>query len=147
MAASDFKDGTILFEIPNIHPPCQTYYKTVGDLSSDSPRLIVIHGGPGTGHEYLLPFAHLWQQFRIPVVFYDQIGCAFSTHLPETVGNESVWQDSLFIAELKNLLNHLHLRDGPGYYILGHSWVGRLAAAFSANHPQGCYEGWSSPVA
>ena len=137
MAAPGFKDGTIPFKIPQIDAPCQTYYKTIGNLSSDSPRLVAIHGGPGTGHEYLLPFAHLWQQFRIPVVFYDQIGCASSTHLPETVGDESLWQESHFIAELNNLLDCLRLRDGPGFHILGHSWGGRLAAAFAASQPQG----------
>ena len=137
MAASDFKDGTILLKTPEVDPPCHTYYKTIGDLTSAAPRLVVIHGGPGTGHEYLLPFARLWQQFHIPVVFYDQIGCASSTHLPETVGNESLWQESHFIAELNNLLDCLHLRDGPGFHVLGHSWGGRLAAALAASQPQG----------
>ena len=125
------------FNVPQIDAPCLTYCKTIGDLTSDSPRLVVIHGGPGTGHEYLLPFARLWQLFGIPTVFYDQIGCASSTHLPQTAGNESLWQESLFIAELNNLLDCLNLRDGPGFHILGHSWGGRLAAAFAASQPQG----------
>jgi pimeloyl-ACP methyl ester carboxylesterase len=33
--------------------------------------------------------------------------------------------------------NSLQLRDGPGYHILGHSWGGRIAAAFAATQPQG----------
>ncbi|MCJ1385991.1 hypothetical protein MMC17_009116 [Xylographa soralifera] len=115
MADTDIKEGTI----PN------------------SPPLVVIHGGPGAGHEYLLPFAHLWQAFRIPVVFYDQIGCGSSTLLPQTAGDEILWQERHFIAELNNLLSSLHVRDGPGFHILGHSWGGRLAAAFAATRPQG----------
>src|ERR1700727_229177 len=100
MADTDMREGTVPFKIQHIDTPCHTYYKIIGDLSSNSPRLVVLHGGPGTGHEYLLPFGRLWQQFGIPVVFYDQIGCAASTHLPQTAGDESFWQESLFLAEL-----------------------------------------------
>jgi proline-specific peptidase len=137
MADTDLREGTVPFKIPHIDTPCHTYYKIIGDLRSNSPRLVVLHGGPGTGHEYLLPFGRLWQQFGIPVVFYDQIGCAASTHLPQTAGDESFWQESLFLAELDNLLDSLQLRDGPGYHILGHSWGGRIAAAFATTQPKG----------
>jgi proline-specific peptidase len=137
MADSDLREGTLPFKIQRIDTPCHTYYKIIGDLSSNSPRLVVLHGGPGAGHEYLLPFGRLWQQFGIPVVFYDQIGCAASTHLPQTTGDESFWQESLFLAELDNLLATLQLGDGPGYHILGHSWGSRIAAAFAATQPRG----------
>jgi L-proline amide hydrolase len=137
MADTDHGEGTVPFKIQHIDTTCHTYYKIIGDLSSNSPRLVVLHGGPGTGHEYLLPFSRLWHQFGIPVVFYDQIGCAASTHLPHTSGDESLWQESLFLAELDNLLDSLQLRDGPGYHILGHSWGGRIAAAFAATQPRG----------
>jgi L-proline amide hydrolase len=41
------------------------------------------------------------------------------------------------MAELDNLLDSLQLRDGPGYHLLGHSWGGRIAAAFAATQPKG----------
>jgi proline-specific peptidase len=137
MADTDMREGTVPFKTQHIDTPCHTYYKIIGDLSSNSPRLVVLHGGPGTGHEYLLPYSCLWHQFGTPVVFYDQIGCAASTHLRQTAGDESFWQESLFLAELDNLLDALQLRDGPGYHILGHSWGGRIAAAFAATQPRG----------
>ena len=139
MADLHLQEGTVPFQIQHQHIdiPCHTYYKIIGDLSSNSPRLVILHGGPGTGHEYLLPFGCLWQQFGIPVVFYDQIGCAASTHLPQTAGDESFWQESLFQAELNNLLDSLRLRDGPGYHILGHSWGSRIAASFASTQPPG----------
>lgn len=137
MGDPNVRDGTVPFKIQGIDALCHTYFKIVGDLSSNSPRLVVLHGGPGTGHEYLLPFGRLWQQLGIPVVFYDQIGCGASSHLPETSGDESFWQESLFIAELDNLLDALQLRDGHGYHILGHSWGGRIAAAFGSTQPKG----------
>ena len=137
MADSDSRHGTLPFKVPGVDIPCLTSYKIFGDLQSDLPRLVIIHGGPGTGHEYLLPFAAIWQRFGMPVVLYDQIGCASSTHLPQTADDESLWQESLFIAELDNLLDSLGLRNRPGYHLLGQSWGAMLAATFAANRPHG----------
>jgi len=118
--------------------PCTTYYKIFGDISATKvPRLVVVHGGPGAAHEYLLSFAALWDRYGIPVVFYDQIGCGASSHLPETRGDISFWKEELFIAELENLLDHLKLRDGPGFHLLGQSWGGLLGAAYAARRPRG----------
>ncbi|KAI0109344.1 proline-specific peptidase [Hypoxylon sp. NC0597] len=102
-----------------------------------NPPVVVLRGSPGVGHEYLLSFADLWPKYGIPVVFYDQIGCGASTHLPQTVGDTSFWQESLFIAELDNVLDHLKLRDGPGFHLLGQSWDGPLGAAFAGDRPRG----------
>lgn len=118
-------EGTAPFKIPgNEGIECFTYYKIFGDISSGTPPVVVLHGGPGCGHEYLLTFATLWSKYGLPVVFYDQIGCASSTHLPQTAGDKEFWKESLFIAELNNLLDSLNLRDGPGFHLLGHSWGG-----------------------
>lgn len=137
MTKTNFREGRAPFQIPSREAPCETYYKIYGDLRSGSPPLIVLHGGPGSGHEYVEPFSKLWASHGIPVVFYDQIGCARSTHLRETEGDMSFWQPSLFVAELENLLGYLHISDseGPGFQVLGHSWGGSLAVAFAARKP------------
>ncbi|KAI0841005.1 proline-specific peptidase [Hypoxylon sp. FL0890] len=138
MAKIPTSEGQIPFEIPGKNNvPCSTYYKVFGDLSSGVPAVVVLHGGPGGGHEYLLSFAELWRQYGFPVVFYDQIGCGASTHLTQTAGDTGFWQESLFIAELNNLLDYLKLRDGPGFHLLGQSWGGLLGAAFAASRPRG----------
>ncbi|KAF2156105.1 proline-specific peptidase [Myriangium duriaei CBS 260.36] len=131
------RSGTVPFRIPSIDRPCFTFYKVFGELSSDRPAVVCAHGGPGAGHEYLLPFAELWPRYGLPVVFYDQIGCASSTHLEEKAGNREFWQDMLFIDELDNLLDHLQLRSGAGFHLLGHSWGGMLCAQFATKRPRG----------
>lgn len=134
------REGIIPFQTPRElgHDLlCSTYYKVFGDLSSGAPAVVIGHGGPGAGHEYLLSFAELWPQYGIPVVFYDQIGCGASTHLPQTAGDKRFWHEALFIAELNNLVNALHLRDGPGFHFLGQSWGGMLGAVFAATRPHG----------
>ncbi|KAK9784323.1 putative AB hydrolase-1 domain-containing protein [Seiridium cardinale] len=130
--------GHIPFRIPDKSDvSASTYYKVFGHLSSGVPPVVALHGGPGGGHEYLLSFAELWPRYGIPVVFYDQIGCGASTHLPQLAGDTGFWQESLFVAELNNLLDHLGLRDGPGFHLLGQSWGGMLGAAFAASRPRG----------
>lgn len=134
------KDGKVSFAIPG-HPEIssETYYKIFGDLSNGIPPLVILHGGPGVGHEYLLTFADLWSKYGVPVVFYDQVGCGSSTHLPQMEGNKEFWQEPLFTAELENLLAYLKISDvnGGGYFLFGHSFGGRIAAAFASSRPPG----------
>lgn len=138
MATTPSAEGRIPFQIPgNPNIPCSTYYKVFGDLSSGAPPVVFLHGGPGGGHEYLLSFAQLWPQYGLPVILYDQIGCGASTHLPQTAGDRDFWQESLFVAELDNLIDHLQLRDGTGFHLFGQSWGGMLAVAFAARSPRG----------
>ncbi len=137
MAEAQIQECKAPFKIPLISQLCFTHYKIIGDLSSGAPAVIVAHGGPGAGHEYLLTFADLWCEYRLPVVFYDQIGCASSTHLPQTAGDRSFWKEQLFQDELDNLLDHLDVRRGPGFHLFGQSWGGMLGSAFAARQPQG----------
>lgn len=137
MAQTPTKEGRAPFPITEKYDiPCSTYYKIFGDLTTGAPPVVVIHGGPGAGHEYLLSFADLWPRYGLPVVFYDQIGCASSTHLPQAAGDKNFWRECLFIAELDNLVDHLGLRK-TGFHILGQSWGGMLGAAYAATQPEG----------
>jgi len=57
-----------------------TFYKIIGDLQSGVRPLIVLHGGPGIFHHYMLPHALLASYHHVPVIFYDQIGVGESSH-------------------------------------------------------------------
>ncbi|KAI1318464.1 proline-specific peptidase [Xylariaceae sp. FL0255] len=136
MAGTRILEGKAPFKVPSTDQECFTYYKIIGDLSAGATPVVVIHGGPGAGHEYLLPFGALWRDYGLPVIFYDQIGCASSTHLRVKAGDESFWQEQLFQDELDNLLDYLQLRCS-GFHLLGQSWGGMLGAAFAARRPKG----------
>ncbi|CAG8977069.1 hypothetical protein HYALB_00005777 [Hymenoscyphus albidus] len=135
MSQPPTKSGTIPFKIPKYSVPCVTYYKIFGGLACGAPPVVIVHGSPGAGHEYLLSFADLWTRHGLPVVFYDQIGCGSSTRLPQTAGDGEFWRESLFIDELDNLLDHLDLRGG--FHLLGQSWGGMLVGAYAARRPRG----------
>ena len=131
--------GTAPFHVPAAGKPCHTFYKIFGNLEGGAPPLIVLHGGPGSGHEYCLPFGRLWSLYKIPVVLYDQIGCGTSTHLREKADDRSFWQYDLFVTELENLLDHLSI-SGAGsaaFDVLGHSFGGIIATIFASRRPPG----------
>lgn len=136
MADYPTSEGEVSFEVPDAGKPCKTWYKILGTLDSTSPVLIALHGGPGAGHDYLVPLADLYQIYGIPIVLYDQIGCARSTHLKEKMGDEDFWSFDLFIRELDNLIDKLNLRK-RGFYLLGQSWGGVLASAYAMHQPLG----------
>ena len=105
----------------------QTWYKVYGDLKNTSrPPIIILHGGPGMSHDYLLPMSDLCSIANIPTIFYDQVGNARSTHI--TGKPKSFWTVELFVEELDNLINHLGISQS--YDLYGHSWGGILATEF-----------------
>ncbi|PSR72909.1 hypothetical protein PHLCEN_2v11212 [Hermanssonia centrifuga] len=112
----------------------QTWYKIVGNLTSGIRPLVILHGGPGTPHHYLATHDQLHTSHSMPVVFYDQLGCGASTHLPNK--GKDFWTEELLMNELDNLLTHLGIADN--FDLLGHSWGGMLGAAYaSKRHPVG----------
>ena len=130
-------EGRAPFPLQSIDTPCETYYKIFGDLRNGQPPVILIHGGPGSGHDYLLPFAKLWHLYKLPVVFYDQIGTARSTHLRHKAGDYSFWTVELMVEQLERLIDHLNLRENAGFHVLGHSFGGMVASCFASCQPQG----------
>ncbi|TFY68649.1 hypothetical protein EVJ58_g884 [Rhodofomes roseus] len=103
-----------------------TYFKVFGQLDGRTrDPLVVLHGGPGLTHDYMLPLSNL-ATVGIPVILYDQLGNGLSTHLREKP--PTFWTVDLFIDELISLLNHLSIQDS--FDILGHSWGGILAGEF-----------------
>lgn len=130
---SSTTEGHIDFDYAPVGKPMQTWYRVVGDLASaKKPPLICLHGGPGGIHSYLSPLLDLNSAYDIPVVLYDQAGNGRSTHLQGI--DASVLTESLFLAELDNLIARLGIEE---YDLLGHSWGGMLAMRAAVRRPKG----------
>lgn len=110
----------------------ETWYRVSGDLTSDLAPLVVVHGGPGCSHDYLLSLAEIARSGR-PVIHYDQLGGGRSTHLPDK--GADFWTVELFLSELDNLLEFFGIADR--YYLLGQSWGGMLGAEHAIRRPRG----------
>ncbi len=107
----------------------RTWYGVAGE-GEEAGRLplLVVHGGPGSSHDYLEPLAALAEGRR--VVFYDQLGCGRSDHPHDP----SLWSVDLFEAELGALRAALGLER---CHLLGQSWGGALALEHAALRPAG----------
>lgn len=110
----------------------RTWYRVTGDLASQRTPLVVVHGGPGCTHDYVVSIAQIAESGR-PVIHYDQLGGGRSTHLPDR--GADFWTVDLFLAELDNLLSHLGIEGG--YHLLGQSWGGMLGAEHAIRQPAG----------
>ena len=111
-----------------------TWYRVDGDISASGPApLVILHGGPGSAHDYLEPVADLASTAGRPCVLYDQIGCGRSQHLPDAPAG--FWTVELFRRELAALVEHLNIAGR--YHVLGQSWGGMLGMEHALEHPTG----------
>ncbi|HEX9029471.1 MAG TPA: proline iminopeptidase-family hydrolase [Anaerolineales bacterium] len=98
------------------------YYEMIGE----GEPLLLLNGGPGFSHEYLQELGALAPYGRL--VFYDQRGTGNSGKAAR--GEYTIPAN---VADLENLRQGLGL--GP-CRVLGHSWGGMLAQAYTLAHPQ-----------
>ncbi len=103
----------------------QVWYRRVGD---GGVPLLVLHGGPGAGHDYLEPLAGLGRNRA--VILYDQLGCGRS----DQPDDPSLWQIDRFVREVDTVRAALGL---DRVHILGQSWGGWLAIEYMLSAPQG----------
>lgn len=99
------------------------WYWIYGDMQRGTSPLLVVHGGPGSPHNYLLPLAELADER--PIIFYDQLGCGKSSYLGKSI---SRWNLEYFFKELIALVTQLNLTD---FHLFGHSWGSILATEYA----------------
>jgi proline iminopeptidase len=96
------------------------YWATYG--AEDKPRLLVLHGGPGAHHDYLLPqMLELGDAYQL--VFYDQRGGGRSKTDDRT---PITWRTH--VDDLDRVVGELGLDP---LTLVGYSWGGLLALLFS----------------
>ena len=99
------------------------YYQSYG---SGTP-VIVVHGGPGLDHTYLLPqLADLSDEHKL--IFYDQRGSGKSEAV---VDSTTITLDN-FVEDLEALRRELKIEK---VNLLGHSWGGFLAMNYALKYP------------
>jgi L-proline amide hydrolase len=108
----------------------ETWYEVVGEgAGSGRLPLLVLHGGPGSGHYALEGLGALAEQRR-RVVFYDQLGSGESSR-PD---DPSLWTMETFVEQLRSV------REGLGLdriHLFGSSWGGMLALDYALTQPPG----------
>lgn len=100
----------------------KTYYRTVGERTDKAP-LILLHGGPGSTHNYFEVLDRVAEEDGRMLVMYDQIGCGNSY----VDGRPELWKAETWVNELIALRKHLGLDT---CHLLGQSWGGMLLLTY-----------------
>ena len=96
-------------------------------LGSGSIPLLTLHGGPGCTHEYFACFEDFLPQHDIQLIYYDQLGSAYSDQ-PDDPG---LWTLERFCQEVEQVRQALELDQ---FYLFGHSWGGMLGLEYALHH-------------
>lgn len=109
----------------------KTYYRIVGENTGKKKPLVLLHGGPGSTHNYFEVLDRLAEEDGRQLIMYDQIGCGES-YLDE---HPELWNAETWINELTALREHLGLDE---IHLLGQSWGGMLLLDYVCNYkPEG----------
>lgn len=102
----------------------ELYYREVGQ----GPTIVVLHGGPDFGHDYLLSdLDRLADSYRL--IYYDQRGRGKSAR-GTRVEDVSIKSE---IADLDEVRRYFGLEK---MVLLGHSWGGYLAMEYAIRQPE-----------
>ena len=108
----------------------ETYYRIVGEGSEGKAPLVLLHGGPGSTHNYFEVLDKIAESGR-QVIMYDQIGCGNSF----VEGHPELFNADTWIKELIALRDHLGLDE---IHLLGQSWGGMQAIWYALEYkPKG----------
>ena len=108
----------------------KTYYRIIGKCIGNKKPLVLLHGGPGSTHNYFEVLDEIAKNGRA-VIMYDQLGCGLSA----TPSRPDLWTPQTWIDELIQLRKHLGLDE---IHLLGQSWGGMQAIQYACEYkPKG----------
>jgi proline iminopeptidase len=94
-------------------------------------KVLLLHGGPGSTHEYLEACDSYLPAVGVEYYYYDQLGSGFSDQPDEP----SLWELDRFVEEVEQVRRALGLsRDN--FVLYGQSWGGLLAIEYALKYQQ-----------
>jgi len=98
---------------------------------SATTKVLLLHGGPGATHEYLLALEEPLVAAGMEVWFYDQLG----SHHSDQPDDPSLWEIPRFVDEVEQVRVALGF-DRDDFVLYGQSWGGVLALEYALAHQQ-----------
>lgn len=121
--------GVRLIPITTPRGTFKVWTKRVGN----NPRikLLLLHGGPGSTHEYFEACDSYLPAAAVEYYYYDQLGSYYSDQ-PDF---DDLWEIPRFVDEVEQVRLALGL-DVTSFFLLGHSWGGVLAIEYALRYQQ-----------
>jgi proline iminopeptidase len=93
--------------------------------------VLLLHGGPGSTHEYLEACDSFLPAAGIEYYYYDQLGSGFS----DQPDDPSLWELDRFVDEVEQVRQALRL-DRDDFVLYGQSWGGILGMEYALHYQQ-----------
>jgi len=99
----------------------------------NNPRIkvLLLHGGPAAGHEYMECFESFFPKEGFEFYEYDQLGASYSDQPEDT----SLWTVGRYVEEVEQVRKAIGA-DSSNFYLLGNSWGGILAMEYALKYQQ-----------
>ena len=127
--ADTLSGGVKLIPITTSKGVFNVWTKRVGN--NPKIKVLLLHGGPGSTHEYFECFDSYFPKAEIEYYYYDQLGSAYS----DNPNDSSLWSIERYVEEVETVRAALGL-DSNNFYLLGHSWGGILAIEYALKYQQ-----------
>lgn len=101
----------------------KTYYRIAGECTGNKKPLMLLHGGPGSTHNYFEVLDRLAEEDGRALIMYDQIGCGKS----QAPGRTDLFNRKVWIDELIALKEHFGIKE---MHLLGQSWGGMMVLEY-----------------
>ncbi|HVZ96873.1 MAG TPA: proline iminopeptidase-family hydrolase [Chitinophagaceae bacterium] len=94
-------------------------------------KILLLHGGPATGHEYMECFESFFPQEGYEFYEYDQLGAPYSDQPTDS----SLWTIDRYVDEVEQVRQAIGA-DSSNFYVLGNSWGGMLGMEYALKYQQ-----------
>ena len=121
-------DGVRRIPITTPSGDFEVWTRKAGD-NPDGTKVLVLHGGPGACHHYLVSIEQPLVEAGYEVWFYDQLG----SHESDRPGDPSLWTIERFVDEVDQVRVALDL-DAEDLVLYGQSWGGVLGMEYALAH-------------
>ena len=94
-------------------------------------KILLLHGGPATGHEYMECFESFFPEEGFEFYEYDQLGASYSDQPKDS----SLWTIDRYVDEVEQVRKAINA-DSTNFYVLGNSWGGMLGMEYALKYQQ-----------
>jgi len=94
-------------------------------------KVLLLHGGPAVGHEYMECFESFFPKEGFEFYEYDQLGAPYS----DQPSDSSLWTIDRYVDEVEQVRKAIGA-DKNNFYVLGNSWGGILGMEYALKYQQ-----------